>query len=133
MDVAYSVDVAYSQSGNKFGFKILVSDIGQGSNSYLETVKLMFSSNYDSRFMCTSCAEPHSIFNKDVLNIFLADRHVPGVVPCQEGRCMIMCTYGIAPLDILRRHIVLPIEIDKGQNVSNDRNGAVNIGSYQAG
>ena len=28
-------------------------------------------------------------------------------------------------LDILRRHIVLPIEVDKGQNVSNDRNGAV--------
>ena len=49
------VDVAYSQSGNKFGFKTLESDLGQGFNSYLETVKLMFSSNYDSRFMC--CAQ----------------------------------------------------------------------------
>ena len=52
------VDVAYSQSGNRFGFKTLVSDLGQGSNSYLATEKLMFSSNYDSTFMCTICAEP---------------------------------------------------------------------------
>ena len=98
----------------------------KGSNS-LKTVKLMFLSNYDSRFMCTSCDETHSIFNKDVLNIFLADQHVPGVVPCHEGMCMIMCIYGNATLDILRRHIVLLIEIDKGQNVSNNRNGAVNV------
>ena len=40
---------------------------------------------------------------------------------------MIMCTYGNATLDILRRHIVLPIEVDKGMNISNDRNGAVDI------
>ena len=65
------MDVAYSQSGNRFGFKTLVIDLSQGSNSYLATEKLMFTSNYDSRFMCTSCAEPHSIYNKDVLNIFL--------------------------------------------------------------
>ena len=30
-------------------------------------------------------------------------------------------------LDILRRHIVLPIEVDKGQNVSNDRNKAIDV------
>ena len=33
-----------------------------------------------------------------------------------------MCIYGNATLDILRRHIVLPIKIDKGQNVYNNRN-----------
>ena len=77
--------------------------------------------------MCTSCAEPHSIYNKDDLNIFLSDQHVPAVVPSYEGKCMIMLAYGNATLDILRRHIVLPIEVDKGMNISNDRNGAVDI------
>ena len=41
---------------------------------------------------------------------------VPAVVPSYEGRCMIMLTYGNATLDILRRHILLPIEVDKGTN-----------------
>ena len=99
------VDVAFSQSGNRFGFKTLVSNLGQGSNGYLATEKVMFTSNYHSRCMCTSCAEPHSIYNKDVLNIFLSDQHVLGVVPCHKGMCMIMCIYGNATLDILRRHI----------------------------
>ena len=40
---------------------------------------------------------------------------------------MIMLTYGNATLDILRRHILLPIEVDEGMNNSNDRNGAVDI------
>ena len=39
------VDVAFSQSGNRFGFKTLVSDMGQGANSFLATEKVMFTSN----------------------------------------------------------------------------------------
>ena len=87
----------------------------------------MFTSNYDSRQMCTSYIVPHSIWNKDDVNILLSDQHVPAVVPSYEGRCMIMLTYGNATLDIIRQHILLPKEVDKGCNNSNDRNGAVDI------
>ena len=38
-----------------------------------------------------------------------------------------MLTYGNTTLDIIRRDILLPIEVDKGCNNSNDRNGAVDI------
>ena len=87
--------------------------MGQGANSFLATEKVMFTSNYDARFMCTSCEEPHSIYNKVDLNIFLSDQHVPAVVPSYEEKCMIMLTYRNATLDIRRRHILLPIEVDK--------------------
>ena len=40
---------------------------------------------------------------------------------------MIMLTYGNATLDMIRRHMLLPIELDKGANNCNDRNGAVDI------
>ena len=75
------VDVAFSQSGNSFAFKTLVSDIGQGASSFVATEKVMFTSNYDSRQMCTSCKESHSIWNKDDVNILLSDQNVPAVVP----------------------------------------------------
>ena len=87
----------------------------------------MYTSNFDSRQFCTSCLVPHSIWNTEELNILLSDQHVPAVVPSYEGRCMIMLTYGNATLDMIRRHILLPIEVDKGSNNSNNRNGAVDI------
>ena len=62
------VDVAYSQSGKKFGFKTLVSDLGQGSNSYLETVKLMFSSKYGSRFYNKEPQADEAIIEPETFN-----------------------------------------------------------------
>ena len=40
---------------------------------------------------------------------------------------MIMLIYANATLVIICHHILLPIEVDKGCNNSNDRNGAVDI------
>ena len=108
------VDVAFSQSGTKFGFKTLVSDLGQGANTFVQSEKLMYTSNFDARQFCTSCPVPHSIWNTEEVNILLSDQHVPAIVPSYEGKCMIMLTYGNATLDMMRRHMLLPIELDKG-------------------
>ena len=88
---------------------------------------MTYNSNFYSRQISTSCLVPHSIWNKEDVNILLSDQHVPTAVHKYEGRCMIMLTYGNATLGIIRRHKLLPIEVDKGCNNSNDRNGAVDI------
>ena len=87
----------------------------------------MYTSNFDARQFCTSCPVPHSIWNTEEVNILLSDQHVPAIVPSYEGKCMIMLTYGNATLDMIRRYMLLPIELDKGANNCNDRNGAVDI------
>ena len=61
-------DIAFSQSGTKFGFRTLVSDLGQGAHTHAK------------RF-CTSCPVPHSIWNTEEVNLLLSDQHVPAIVP----------------------------------------------------
>ena len=97
------------------------------ANTFVQSEKLMYTSNFDARQFCTSCPVPHSIWNTEEVNILLSDQHVPAIVPSYEGRCMIMLTYGNATLDMLHRYMFPPIELDKGANNCNDRNGAVDI------
>ena len=121
------VDVAFSQSGTKFGFRTLVADLGQGAHTHVNSEKLMYTSSFDAKRFCTSCEVPHSIWSTEEVNILLSDQHVPATVPNHEGRCMIQLVYGNATLDTLRGYMFLPIEIDKGANNCSDRNGAVDI------